>query len=60
MGLKREKCPISLGLEGEFSDTLKRPPLNFSDDQFAPLIEKLGKKLKNCIFIPVSNCSLNF
>ena len=50
IGLKEEKDPISLGLEGEIlqfvPDTLEHPPLHFYDDQFSPLIPKIGNKIE--------------
>ena len=51
-GLKREKDPISQGLEGEYlqSATLKHPLLHFFDDQFAPLIPKIGNKIEKTVF----------
>ena len=52
---KTRKCPISLGLGGEFflftPSTLEHPPLHFSDDQFAPLIAKIGQKIKKTVFL---------
>ena len=52
IGLKREKDPISMGLEGEFlqfvPETLEYP----FDDQFAPLIPKIGNKIeKKTVFL---------
>ena len=55
IGLKGEKYPIAWDVEGEFlqfvPETLEKPPLHFSDDQFAPLIQNLATKLKKTIFV---------
>ena len=53
IGLKEEKDPIFLGLKGEFSNLSlkhKNNPSNFSDDQFALLIPKIGNKQGDHIF----------
>ena len=46
---KKEKDPISLGLEGEFSNLslkLWNTPFTHFDDQFAPLIPKISNKIE--------------
>ena len=49
------KDPISLGLEGEFHqfvpEALEHPPLHFSDDQFPPIIPKIGNKILKTVFL---------
>ena len=49
------KDPISLDLEAEFlqfvPETLKIPPVYFFDDQFAPLIPKIGNKIEKTVFL---------
>ena len=55
IGLKREKDPISLGIEGGISPVcslnIRTSPVHFSNDQFAPLVPKIGNisEKKNCI-----------
>ena len=55
MGLKWEKGPISLRLEGQFlqfvPETLEQPPLHFSDDQTAPPISKIGNKIEKTVLL---------
>ena len=64
MGGKIEKDPIALGFEGEFlqfvPETLEHP-FTFSDDQFAPLIPKIGNIIeKNSTFRSILHHSLHF
>ena len=52
--LKREKFPLSLGLEGQFfqfvTDTLGRSPLHFSDDQFCFSNRKIWLNIEKTVF----------